>query len=94
MLVIKKGTNKFYIGENENNIIAEITFYYESDKVIAIDHTFVSEELRGQSIAGKLLSSVVDMARNEDLKIIPICSYAVTKLTRNDEYSDILYIEK
>ena len=59
--------------------------------MINIDHTFVSPELRGQSVAGNLLNHVVKMARNENLKIIPVCSYAVKKMTRNDEYSDILY---
>jgi predicted GNAT family acetyltransferase len=91
-LEIKKGTNKFYIGSDENNSIAEITYFYKLDNVIVIDHTYVSEELRGQSIAGKLLQKVVQLARNSNLKVIPVCSYAVVKSTRNDEYKDILYV--
>ncbi|MBN2604605.1 MAG: N-acetyltransferase [Bacilli bacterium] len=93
-LTIKKGTNRFYIGSDENNSIAEITYYYDSESVIVIDHTYVSEELRGQSIAGKLLHEVVQLARTSNLKVIPVCSYAVLKLTRNDEYKDILYVQK
>lgn len=88
---IKKGNNRFFIGESETNDIARITWVNEKENVIAVDHTFVSPELRGQNIAGRLLKSVVDMARNENLKIRPVCSYAVVKLTRNDEYEDILY---
>ena len=90
---IKKGNNRFYIGESETNDIARITWVNEGKKLIAVDHTFVSPELRGQSIAGKLLKAVVDMARAENLKVRPVCSYAVVKLTRNDEYEDILYKE-
>ncbi len=89
--IIKKGINKFYVGESNDNFIAHITYVYEEEKVIAIDHTFVSPDLRGKSIASKLLSKVVDMAREENLKIIPICSYAVAKLSRNSEFDDILY---
>ncbi len=88
---VKKGTNKFYIGESNDNFIAHITWVYEKENVIAVDHTFVSPELRGKQIAGKLLAEVVKMAREDALKVIPICSYAVAKLTRNDEYEDILY---
>ncbi len=88
---VKKGTNKFYVGESNDNFIAHITYVYEKENVIAIDHTFVSPELRGKQIASKLLAEVVKMAREEDIKVIPICSYAVAKLTRNDEYIDILY---
>lgn len=90
---IKKGNNKFYVGESEENFIAEITYIYKEDKVILINHTFVSPDLRGKSVAAKLLNEVVKMARKEDLKIIPVCSYAVAKLTRNNEFEDILYKE-
>ena len=88
---IKKGNNKFYVGESNDNFIAHITYVYKEEKVIEIDHTFVSPELRGKSIAAKLLAAVVKMARKDSLKVIPICSYAVAKLTRNDEYEDILW---
>ncbi len=88
---ILKGNNKFYIGETEENIIAEITYKYHSEDVIIIDHTYVDPSLRGQNIAGRLLASIVKMAREENLKVIPVCSYAVVKLTRNNQYEDILH---
>ena len=89
-LEIKKGNNRFYIGNSEENDIARITYYYKEDKVIVIDHTFVSVELRGKAIAGRLLNEVVNFANENGLKIIPLCSYAVKKMTRNDEYADVL----
>ena len=89
-LEIKKGNNRFYISNNEGNDIARITYYYKEDKVIVIDHTFVSVELRGKAIAGRLLNEVVNFAKENGLKIIPLCSYAVKKMTRNDEYADVL----
>ncbi len=90
-LTIKKGNSRFYIGDSEENDIARITYYYKEDKVIVIDHTFVSVELRGKAIAGRLLSEVINFAKENNLKIIPLCSYAVLKMTRNDEYADILF---
>ena len=89
-LEIKKGNNRFYIGESEKNDIARITYYYQEDTVIVINHTFVSPELRGKSIAGNLLKKVIDFAKEDNLKIIPVCSYAVLKMTRNSEYNDVL----
>lgn len=90
---IKKGDNRFYIGESESNDLARITYFYKEDNIIVIDHTFVSPELRGQSVAGKLLNSVVTFAKENNLKIIPVCSYAVKKMMRPG-YEDILYVEK
>jgi len=87
---IKKGNMRFYIGETEENDVARITWADGGENTIIVDHTFVDPSLRGQSIAGKLLAKVVEMARNENLKIVPTCSYAVAKLTRTDEYKDVL----
>ena len=87
---IKKGNNKFYIGESEENIIARITWKNGGSNIIVIDHTIVDPSLRGQGIAGKLLNKVVEMAREEDLKIVPVCSYAVVKMNRTNEYEDVL----
>lgn len=88
---IKRGNNKFYIGENESEMIAKITWKDGGNNIIVINHTIVDPSLRGQGIAGKLLKEVVDMARKEDLKIVPVCSYAVAKLTRTDEFEDVLH---
>jgi predicted GNAT family acetyltransferase len=88
---IKRGKDRFYIGESETNNIAKITWVKGGENIIIVNHTFVDPALRGQSIAAKLLAKVVEMAREENLKIVPTCSYAVVKLTRNDEYADVLH---
>ena len=71
-------------------MIARITWKNGGESIIVVDHTIVDPSLRGQGVAGKLLAKVVAMAREENLKIVPVCSYVVAKLTRNDEYKDIL----
>ncbi len=87
---IKKGNNKFYIGESEDNIMARITWKTGGNNIIVIDHTIVDPSLRGQGIAGELINKVAEMARAEGLKIVPVCSYAIVKMTRTDEYKDVL----
>lgn len=87
---IKRGTGKFYIGESETDFIAQITFKDGGNNVIVIDHTFVDPSLRGQGVAGKLMEKVVEMARKEDLKCVPVCSYAVVAFKRHQEYQDVL----
>lgn len=88
---IKKGNNKFYIGESEEEMVARITWKNGGENIIVVDHTIVDPSLRGKGVAGKLLQKVVTMAREENLKIVPVCSYVVAKMTRNDEYKDILH---
>lgn len=60
------------------------------DSTWAITHTVVDEEFGGQGIAEKLLDEVCENARRENVKIIPICSYAVKKFDENPEkYGDV-----
>lgn len=73
---IKKGNNKFYVGENEDNAQAVITFKQVDNNEIDIDHTGVSDELGGQGLGKKLVAAVVDYARENNLKIIASCPFA------------------
>ncbi|MGM8363900.1 GNAT family N-acetyltransferase [Virgibacillus sp. W0181] len=90
MSTIKKGEGKFFVGENETSPLAEITFQQKDDRTLIVDHTYVSDELRGQGMAGKLVEKMVTYAREEGKKIIPECSYAESKIKKTPEYHDVL----
>ena len=90
MQEIKRDHHRFYIGESAESATAEITFVPTGDDKYTIDHTYVSEILRGQGIAQMLLNKVVELARRENKKIIPLCSYAKKVMTGNKEYEDVL----
>jgi predicted GNAT family acetyltransferase len=80
----------FFVDNSSNEkkeIIAELTYKRDGDMLIA-DHTFVSEELRGQGVAENLFNEIVSFARENDLKIHAVCSYIVRKF-ENETYSDI-----
>lgn len=87
---IKQCKNKFYIGENPESCIAEITFVPKDEDRIIVDHTYVSDSLRGQGIGGELVKKVIEYAEKEDKKIIPACTYAAKLMTENEEYKKYL----
>ncbi|WP_249872622.1 GNAT family N-acetyltransferase [Oceanobacillus saliphilus] len=90
MATINKGENKFYVGDNIRNPLAEITFVESGEERLVIDHTYVSNDLRGQGIAGQLVENVVLYAREQGKKILPLCPYAKDKIEKNEEYHDVL----
>lgn len=90
MVEIKRSENKFFVGDNEAEPLAEITFIPTGDGKLIIDHTVVSDELSGQGIAGKLVEKVVNYAREEGKKIIPECSYAKQKIDKTPAFQDVL----
>jgi predicted GNAT family acetyltransferase len=51
---------------------------------LVIPHVESDPALRGQGAAGRLMAKVAELARAEDRKIVPICSYAAAWLKRND----------
>lgn len=90
MLEIKKSKEKFYIGDNEDNPLGEITLSNMDENTITIEHTIVKDELKGQGAAKQLVKKVVDFAREENKKVIPVCTYAKSEFERNKEYEDVL----
>lgn len=87
---IKHGENKFYIGNSPSEAIAEITYVPTGETRLIADHTYVSEELRGQGIAQKLLMELMNYARTENLKIVPVCPYVKLEMERNPDLHDLL----
>ncbi|WP_274308373.1 GNAT family N-acetyltransferase [Solibacillus daqui] len=68
--------------------VAEITWILR-DGVMNMDHTYVSDVLRGQGVAKKLLDAAADYARENNLKMNAICSYVVSAFEKSDTYDDL-----
>ena len=87
---IKQGEKKFYIGENQDDPMAEINYVPTGATQLIIDHTYVSDELRGQGVGEALVERVVSFARAEEKKVIPLCPFAKRLIEKNTEYQDVL----
>ena len=74
--------------EKDGKMQAEITWTLLAD-VMVMDHTYVSEDLRGQGVAKKLLDRAAEYAREQGYKMEAVCSYVVTAFNRYKEYEDI-----
>ncbi|WP_439646603.1 GNAT family N-acetyltransferase [Piscibacillus salipiscarius] len=61
---IKRDDQGFYVGTADSKD-AMITFEDKGNQTIDIDHTEVSEKLRGTGMAGKLVKAVVEYAREK-----------------------------
>ena len=90
MLTIHQGSKSFYVGESEDKPLAELVFEYSGEGIINIEHTNVSEVLRGQNVGRQLLQKLVEWARTENKKIVPHCPFAKAEMIKNKEYADVL----
>lgn len=80
---------RFYIRQ-EGDLLAEMTFLKTDIRTITIDHTEVSDVLRGTGAGKKLIAAAVDYARLRGYKIIPLCPFAKAVFDKTPEYVDVL----
>ena len=86
-LVEKKGM--FYV-EVDGNILAEMVYSMASPTKMIIEHTEVSDELKGKNVGFQLVKTAVDYARQNHIKIIPLCPFAKSVFDRKEELRDVL----
>jgi predicted GNAT family acetyltransferase len=81
---IKKGENMFFVGEDEVNPIAYISFKMDDDDDFIVDSTQVSDQLSGQGVGSKLVTIMVDYAEQEGKKIVPECPFARAVMEKDE----------
>ena len=57
---------------------------------LMITHVETPPALQGRGVAADLMAGVVEAARAEGAKIVPICSYAAAYMRRHKEHADLL----
>ncbi len=88
-LVVQRGDGAFFI-EQGGKRIAVMTYSAHRDaKVVSIDHTEVDPSLRGRGIPKRLVAAAVDWARDEKIRLVPVCPYARHVFDRTPEYADV-----
>jgi len=60
--------------------------YHRAPGVLTIKYVFAPDELRGTGAAGRLMAGIVEIARTEELKIVPLCGYAASWLRKHKEH--------
>jgi predicted GNAT family acetyltransferase len=84
----ERNRGAFYYEENDQQL-GEMEIGINGHD-LAVYHTEVKPEAEGKGIAKKLLESMVNYARQHQLKVIPLCPYVHAQFQRHpDLYNDI-----
>ena len=78
-----KEENRIYVQNNDNEVIAEVTFYEIENGVYNIDHTFVDDSLRGQGIGSKLVREAVNTIKEKGAQVQATCPFASKWIEEN-----------
>lgn len=93
MLIQQKETGKkgkFFI-EARGKELAEMLYTLKEPGLMTIDHTEVDDELQGKNVGYHLVSKGAEYAREKNLKIIPLCTFAAAIFKKKPaEFADVL----
>jgi predicted GNAT family acetyltransferase len=70
--------------------LAGFVQYHLRDGVIAFLHTQTDPRFRGHGVAGRLVQSSLDSARERHLAVLPYCPYLRRWMTEHPEYADLV----
>ena len=68
--------------------------YIQDGKNFVITHVGVHPELRGQGVAGRIVEVSLQYAKENSLRVIPMCSYAAAYMRRHPEYAELMNQER
>lgn len=69
----------------------KMTYTWAGDSKFIIDHTEVNAEFNGKGVGKKMVMAAVDYARNNNLKIIPLCPFAKSVFDKTPDINDVLF---
>ena len=77
---MKDTGRRFEIDVEGQTVFAD---YRRDGATLYIDHVEAPVELRGKGAAGKLMQAIKEKVISDNLKIVPVCGYAASWLSRN-----------
>lgn len=84
------GNKGFFYIEIEGKQEAMMTFVFAGEDKIIIDHTEVNPGNEGKGFGKKMVTKAVEYARENNLKIIPLCPFAKSVFDKMAEFRDVL----
>ena len=86
----KVGTKGLFYVAGAKEPLAKMIYTMSSPDKMIIEHTEVSEELKGQNVGFQLVKTAVEFARANGIKIIPLCPFANSVFKKKPEFADVL----
>jgi predicted GNAT family acetyltransferase len=87
---IESGTKGYFAAFDGEKEAGRMSYTFAGETRMIIDHTEVDNAFRGQNIGKRILIEVVNYARENKIKIIPLCPFAKSVFDKIEEIRDVL----
>jgi uncharacterized protein len=88
--LMERGNKGFAIARVNKKKAGVISYSIPGSDFIIIDHTEVEPEHKGKGVGKELLYGIVGMAREKNLKILPLCPFANAMFKKLADIRDVL----
>ena len=85
-VIHEKENERFVIYAEGNEVYVEYTM---RNNTIDLHHTYTHPALRGKGLAAHVVRAALEFAKENNLKVIPTCSYVQSFIAKNDEYKEL-----
>lgn len=65
--------------------------YQKTDALIVFTHTEVDPAMEGKGVGGAIVRHALDHAREEGLRVLPVCPFVQAWMGRHPEYAELDY---
>lgn len=86
----KNGNKGSFAALDGDKDAGRIFYTFVGETRMILDHTEVDDAYRGQKIGNKILMAVVEFARENNIKIIPLCPFAKSVFDKTQSIRDVL----
>ncbi|MBF7093205.1 N-acetyltransferase [Flavobacterium sp. ALJ2] len=88
---INEDRKGYYKAVEDGKEAGRMTYTWAGDTKFIIDHTEVSPDFNGKGVGKKLVMAAVTYARENNLKIIPLCPFAKSVFDKTDDIKNVLF---
>lgn len=90
ILLKEHDTKGFAMAQEHEKRAGVMSYSIAGPKLIIIDHTVVEPGYQGRDVGKQMLYKIVEMAREKNIKIIPLCPYAASVFKKTEDIQDLL----
>lgn len=87
-VVMNEETRRFEIELDGETAFAE---YRLVDHGIILPHTVVPDAFEGRGVGSALAKAALGYAREQELKVIPLCPFIAAYITKHPEWHDLVH---
>lgn len=88
---INNESKGFFKAIEDDKEAGRMTYSWAGLTKLIIDHTEVNSAFNGKGVGKQMVMAAIDFARENNLKILPLCPFAKSVFDKNKDLHDVLF---